>query len=151
MWSTAGRPEWENDEVESGEGEEASSDDSSSDEEPPVKIFKDDMDITKEEADQLLAKAGTHIESVEEAVLLTNVPDVTNPVTIMIMEAKADLRIKFILTEGQLHSLYAIASFKDTIIVLPCGDGKMLIFYLGLIIVRKVMNRPAARRRRRRL
>lgn len=131
--------EWAYDQEESSDEESESSDG-----EPVEKKRKDECDvvITQERANEIWDQSGRLVESKEDEITLVNVCDVTHPVTIFIKEAMVELGISYKLTDGQIRSLHSIASCQDTIIVLPCGYGKMAVFFIGTVILRKIKNKP---------
>ena len=119
------------------------SDEFSDDEEPSKrqKIGQPyEFSISIERANEILDKAGTLVEASENTCVVIYPQVMTDPVTIMISEAKNQLNITFELKEFQIQALHSLAALKDTIVNVGCGCGKMIIFYLGIVILRRILN-----------
>ena len=60
----------------------------------------------------------------------------------MIKEAKDALGIQFDIDYFQLQALQALLKGDNVIVLAPCGSGKLLIFYMGVYILRKKLGMP---------
>ena len=47
-----------------------------------------------------------------------------------------ELKIEFKLNDMQLRAIIGIATGEDMVIIAPCGSGKILVFFLGIILLR---------------
>ena len=113
--------------------------------EPRVKRKKKSYEfpISKESADIMYKRSGTLLKSVEGPIFVQPKPVVfTNPISIAIEEVRHELKVSYEFNDMQLKSLNAIGSGHDVLLNAPCGSGKMMVFFAGVLLLRKVKRMP---------
>ena len=105
--------------------------------EPPK---QNDLKISQKTSDDIYNRAGQIMPHSTKEIKLPF--KMTDSMRILIEECKTDLKVDFDLNEMQLRALYAIGNSQDTFVVSPCGTGKMLVFYLSILLLRKIRNQP---------
>ena len=60
----------------------------------------------------------------------------------LINEVKDEMNLPYEFNEVQLEALHAIGNGRDVFVNSPCGSGKMNIFFAGVLLLRKVKNKP---------
>ena len=60
----------------------------------------------------------------------------------LILETKIELGISFELDKFQVQALVALMNNRNVVLMAPCGSGKLLVFYMGVQIMRKRLNLP---------
>ena len=97
--------------------------------------------ISEEMADKLYDTAG-HEESEENnAMRVYPSPHMlTTNEEQMIYQAKVDLSIPHDLDCFQVQALVALLNRKNVILTAPCGSGKLLVFQLGVYLMRQKLN-----------
>ena len=98
-------------------------------------------EISEETADFLYDQAGLIEKEINNKVSIMPSPHVMSTSDeLLISEAKSELRVDFALDEFQLQSLLALLNGHNALVITPCGSGKMLIYYLGVYIMKKKFN-----------
>ena len=94
--------------------------------------------VTQNTSDLIYSKAG-------ESVFLpmTNIPlQIRGSFKNMIDDCLNELNIDFTLNNMQMSALHSILNSQDTIVISPCGTGKLLVFYLAVALLKKAKNCP---------
>ena len=60
----------------------------------------------------------------------------------LIFEVKEELGVPFDLDSFQVQSLVALLNRRNVVLVGPCGSGKLLVFYMGVKLLRIKYNLP---------
>ena len=60
----------------------------------------------------------------------------------LIFEVKEELGVPFDLDSFQVQSLVALLNGRNVVLVAPCGSGKLLVFYMGVKLLRIKYNLP---------
>ena len=60
----------------------------------------------------------------------------------LILKAKGDLGINHELDDFQVQSLVALLNNRNVILISPCGSGKMLVFHMGVYLMRVKTDKP---------
>ena len=113
--------------------------------EPKVKRKKMlyEFPISNKAADEIYRRSGSLVKSVEGTIYVRPKPLVfTNPITIAIEEVRQALKVSYQFNDMQMQSLQAIGSGQDVLLNAPCGSGKMMVFYAGVLLLRKVKQMP---------
>ena len=101
------------------------------------------LPLSQEIANHLYEQAGISEEEVNNEVVVSPSPHIlTTSDEQLIKEAKDALGIKFDLDYFQLQALQALLKGDNVIVLAPCGSGKLLIFYMGVYILRKKLGMP---------
>ena len=61
-------------------------------------------------------------------------------VHLALQEVLHDVQLPFVLSDFQLLSLHVIGSCQNLLLVSPTGSGKTMVIYLGILLLRKIMN-----------
>ena len=61
---------------------------------------------------------------------------------VMIDECLSEINLDISLNEMQIQALSAIGESQDTFVIAPCGSGKSLVFFLSILLLRKIRNQP---------
>ena len=113
------------DDADSESESEAATEESAEDE-------KYSFSISRETANTIYNKSGEKKEFPGEKIPFTVRDSYKN----IIDECAKELKLDFALNDMQYHSLYSIASSQDTLVFSPCGTGKLLVFFLGVAVLR---------------
>ena len=93
------------------------------------------LEITEETADFLYCQAGS-VEKEKNRVFVMPSPHVLRTrEELLILEAETDLSIEFSLDEFQMQALLSLLNGHNSVVLTPCGSGKIVIFYLGVHIL----------------
>ena len=99
--------------------------------------------MTDATADMLYDEAGKEEpERPTEMVVLPSPHILTTQEERMVCDAKAELSIKHDLDNFQVQSCVALLNGRNVVVVAPCGSGKLLVFYLGVHILKKKLQLP---------
>ena len=111
---------------------------------PPVRSAPGySLGMTDATADKLYDEAGKEEpERPTEMVVLPSPHILTTKEERMVCEAKAELFIKHDLDNFQVQSCVALLNGRNVVVVAPCGSGKLLVFYLGVHILKKKLQLP---------
>ena len=60
----------------------------------------------------------------------------------LIKETQIELGISYELDKFQVQALVALQNNRNVVLLAPCGSGKLLVFYMGVKIMRKKFNLP---------
>ena len=97
-----------------------------------------EIPITQKTADFLYSEAGTPLKEGMSEITVTPSPyKMTTVDEKIIMEAKTALQIGHDLDHFQVQSLLALIHGDNVVCIAPCGSGKLLVFYLGVYIMRE--------------
>ena len=53
-----------------------------------------------------------------------------------------DVKLPFELTDFEKLSLHALGSSQNLILIAPTGSGKMMVIWLGSLLMRRVLEKP---------
>ena len=97
----------------------------------------------KDYATNLYQQAGGLVEEQEDEISLVRHSSLlSDKVAFIIKEVLAENPLKFELQQFQLVALHALGSGQNVILVAPTGAGKMIVAYLGILVLQKTMNVP---------
>ena len=101
------------------------------------------IEISQDLSDYLYGCAGTTMnESENEVSVMPSMRVISTSDEQLILEAKTSLGIKFEIDKFQVQALLSLFNGENVVVISPCGSGKMLIFYMGVYIMRKKYNLP---------
>ena len=60
----------------------------------------------------------------------------------LILRVKDELKVSFELDKFQVAALFALQQGRNVVLVAPCGSGKMIVFHLGVEIMRVKLDKP---------
>ena len=101
------------------------------------------VDISETVADELYAEAGKEEPEVNNTMTVLPKPHIMQTSEeLLILRAKTDLRINFVLDQFQIQSLLALMNNRNAVVVAPCGSGKLLVYYMAVYILRVTLNIP---------
>ena len=101
---------------------------------------KNNYEIPQLNIHEIVAKAGKLVPLLENNPIIVGPVEISDPISVLIRDAKSELQIMFQLTEIQSKALYSLAQLKDTIVNVGTGEGKSLIYFLAIVILGKVLN-----------
>ena len=101
------------------------------------------ISISELTAKRLYEIAGTEECEINNEINIFPKPHIiTTPEEQLIFEAQKDLGINFDLDKFQVEALVALQNYRNVVLLTPCGSGKMLVFYMGVHIMRKKYGKP---------
>ena len=104
----------------------------------------DSFGVLERYLDPLYKQAGDLVEEEEDQISLTRFSHLLNDdVAGIIEKVLAENPLPFPLQDFQKIALHAIGSLKNVILVSPTGSGKMIVNYLAILVLQKVMGKPA--------
>ena len=99
--------------------------------------------LPEERADMLYDMAGVEETEVNNTMIVHPSPHMlTTSEEEMILQAKEDLSIAFDLDSFQVQAVVALMNNRNVILTAPCGAGKLLVFHLGVHLMRQKFNLP---------
>ena len=99
--------------------------------------------ISEKRSDMLYDVAGTEEAEVNNTMTVIPSPHMlTTSEEEMILKAKDDLSIPFDLDSFQVQAVVALMNNRNVILTAPCGTGKLLVFHLGVHLMRQIFNLP---------
>ena len=123
---------------ERGEGHSTSNDPEISDR---IKGFS--LPISQVKAQELYDMAGHQEDEVNNDITIIPSPSaLTTAEEILILRVKDELKVSFELDKFQVAALVALQQGRNVVLVAPCGSGKMIVFYLGVEIMRVKLDKP---------
>ena len=96
--------------------------------------------INKEKADLIYTKAGENMNMSTSGIQIPY--HVRDSMRIMIDECLSEMKLDISLNDMQVQALSAIGESQDTFVISPCGTGKSLVFFLSILLLRKIRNQP---------
>ena len=101
------------------------------------------VDISETDANELYAEAGKEEPEVNNTMTVLPKPHIMlTSEEQLILKAKNDLRINFVLDQFQIQSLLALINNRNVVVVAPCGSGKLLVYHMAVYILRVTLNIP---------
>ena len=98
------------------------------------------ISISKEIADENYEIAGTIIgEEIDQISLTKHQHLLSDKVHLALQEVLEEVRLPFELADFQKVSLHVLGSCENLILISPTGSGKMMIVYLGSLLMRKIL------------
>ena len=99
---------------------------------------------SKEECEENYEKAGKEVSVSENGISLREYPhlltDRVNSALCAVLSE--DVRIPFELADFQKLTLHAIGSLNNVVLIAPTGSGKMMIVWLGSLLLRRIYDCP---------
>ena len=139
------REELSADDCESDDTDSASDSESINDLNGQMSSVKEGFQISISEstAKRLYDIAGLEEIEIDNAMNILPKPHIiTTSEENLIFEAKKDLGINFDLDKFQVQALVALQNHRNVVLLTPCGSGKMLVFYMGVHLMRKIYGIP---------
>ena len=97
------------------------------------------MSVTEKVANDLYEKAGTLVAEDPEEITIEKYNYLINDsVHLIIQEVLKEKPLPYQLQNFQLLTLHCLGSLKNVVLLAPCGSGKMICSYYGILVLQKV-------------
>ena len=99
--------------------------------------------ISKQTADFIYQKSGSLMKSVDGPISVYPKPLVfSDHMCSAIENVRLKLKVGYQFNDMQLMAMHAIGSGHDVMLNAPCGSGKMMVFFAGVLLLRIVKQMP---------
>ena len=101
------------------------------------------IELKESTASRLYEIAGTEETEVNNEMTVIPKPHILSTLEEQIkIETQIELGISYELDKFQVQALVALQNNRNVVLLAPCGSGKLLVFYMGVKIMRTKFNLP---------
>ena len=99
--------------------------------------------ISENTANFIYAEAGTEETEVKNGTVVLPSPHMlTTSEEELIRQTAREMSVPFVLDHFQVQALVALLNNRNVVLISPCGSGKLLVFQMGIELLRKKFNLP---------
>ena len=101
------------------------------------------LSVTSLSAKKNYAMAGLEVpEEKDHITMADHLHLLSDKVHLCLQEVLEEVKLPYKLSDFQLISLHVLGSSKNLMLVSPTGSGKTNVIYLGILLLRKILNIP---------
>jgi superfamily II DNA helicase RecQ len=99
--------------------------------------------ISKQSADLIYKRSGSLVKPVDSPISVHPKPLVfLDHLSSAIENVRLQLKVDYQFNDMQVMAMQAIGNGHDVMLNAPCGSGKMMVFFAGVLLLRKVKQMP---------